>query len=234
MRMSILRSITSVSFFATWCATVVSAAEPVSVDFRAVYFDPGETTPPVFYMGGKKAGREHLDLDKSRLSDTQNATVREGRMVDFFLTKEPQKDEKPAVSITLPQNFQGAMLVVLASSATSYQAWAIPLPPNDFPAGGNLLINISPSELAFKAGNDKPIRVLPSKHQFLKAPAGLKDDMMPIQIFQKTAQAKDAAWQIVQSTRWAVDRRFRSYVFFYQPDKGRLMMHGISERLSLP
>jgi hypothetical protein len=53
--------------------------------------------------------------------------------------------------------------------------------------------------------------------------------MIPVQIYQK--HGDDEAWRIVQSTRWAVDFRFRSYVFFYQPENGRLMLHGITERI---
>lgn len=92
-----------------------------------------------------------------------------------------------------------------------------------------MLANLAPVELAVRIGNAKAVSVMPSKHQFLKIPAEYKDDMIPLQIYQRTVPSEP--WQIVQSTRWAVDFRFRSYVFFYQPSNGRIMLHGITERV---
>ncbi len=224
-----LRLLSLMVLSAVASAPVIRAADAASVRFQAVCFDPRESTTPEFYIGGEKGARKPLDLDKSRLSETQEAPVRPGRMVDFYLTKEPRKDEKPAVTVTLPEVFTGQILLVFAPSGAVYQAWAIPLPPDDFPAGGTLVVNVAPVEIAIRAGDSKAVSVPPSKHRFIKAPAGTKDDMMPVQIYQKSA-AEDP-WKIAQSTRWAVDPRFRSYVFFYQPGNGRLMLHGITERV---
>lgn len=209
--------------------SMIRAADQPSVKFHAVFFDPGETPTPELFVAGDKGKRKPLDLDKSRLSEIQEAPVRTGGMVDFFLTQIPAKDEKPAVSLTLPADFSGLQLLVLAPSGTAYQAWAISLPPDDFPAGGTLLANLSPVELGVRIGDAKTVKVKPSKHGFIGIPKGYKNDMIPVQIYQK--HGDDEAWQIVQSTRWAVDFRFRSYVFFYQPENGRLMLHGITERI---
>lgn len=208
---------------------VILAADLTIVKFHAVLFDPPETTAPAFFIGGGKATRKPLGLDKSRLSEIQEAAVRPGRMVDFFLTKTPLPEEKPAVTIMLPEAFSGLQLLVFAPSGTGYQAWSIPLPPDDFPPGGTLLANLAPVELAVRLGTATAIRVMPSTHQFLRIPTGFKEDMIPIQIHQKASAGE--AWQVVQSTRWAVDFRFRSYVFFYQPANGRLLLHGITERM---
>lgn len=208
---------------------MIRAAEQTSVRFHAVWFDPRETPTPEFFVAGGKGKRKPLVLDKSRLSEIQEVPVSAGGMVDFYLTQIPAKDEKPAVSLTLPADFSGLQLLVFAPSGTGHQAWAISLPPDDFPAGGTLLANLSPGELGIKIGDAKTVKVKPSKHGFLGIPKGYKNDMIPVQIYQK--QGDDDAWRIVQSTRWAVDFRFRSYVFFYQPENGRLMLHGITERI---
>jgi hypothetical protein len=38
----------------------------------------------------------------------------------------------------------------------------------------------------------------------------------------------------VQSTRWAVDRRFRSYLFLFTTAKGKVTLQAIPERLMEP
>jgi hypothetical protein len=208
---------------------MIRAADQTTVRFRAVWFDPRETPTPEFFVAGGKGKRKPLDLDKSRLSEIQKAPVRTGGMVDFFLTQIPENDEKPAVTLTLPADFSGLHLLVFAPAGAGYQAWAISLPPDDFPAGGTLLANLAPVELGVRIGDAKTVNIKPSKHGFIGIPKGYKNDMIPIRIYQKNGG--EDAWRIVQSTRWAVDFRFRSYVFFYQPANGRLMLHGITERI---
>lgn len=212
--------------------TVGRAAEVASVSFRAVYFDPRETVTPVLFVAHGNA-RRPLELDKSRLSDRQQASVRNGGLVDFFNAGEPQKDEVPAATLTLPGGALDNLLFVLVPAAKGYRAWAIPLPPADFKPGSTLLINVAPVVVAVKQGAAAALVVKPGSARVLALAANFQKPMLPIQIFVKRDDA--AAWKIAQSTRWAVDRRFRSYVFFYQaPKSEQLMLHGITERMDEP
>ena len=209
--------------------TVGMAAELPLVSFRAVYFDPRETVTPQLFVAHGKA-RRPLELDKSRLSDRQQASVRNGGLVDFFNAGEPQKDEVPAATLTLPGGALENLLLVLVPAAKGYRAWAIPLPPAEFQPGSTLLINVAPVLVTVKQGAAVALAVKPGSARVLALAANFKESMLPIQIFVKRDDA--AAWKIAQSTRWAVDRRFRSYVFFYQtPKSEQLMLHGITERM---
>ena len=203
-----------------------------TVSFRAVCFDPRETATPVWFVahGGS---RKPLELDKSRLSDHQQANVRDDRFVDFFSSKEPTKGELPAVTLTLPADSREHLLFVFAPAGTGYRAWAIQLSPTDFKPGATLLINAAPVDVAAKLGAASPVTVPSGSSRILLLPDGCKDSMLPVQIFDRPD--KTGSWRIAQSTRWGVDLRFRSYLFFYHsPKSDQLMLHGVTERMDSP
>ena len=75
--------------------------------------------------------------------------------------------------------------------------------------------------------------VPPGSSRILPIPEDCKESMLPVQIFDRPDKA--APWRIAQSTRWAVDLRFRSYLFFYHsPKSDHLMLHGVTERIGSP
>jgi hypothetical protein len=208
------------------------AAEPAAVSFRAVCFDPRETETPVWFVahGGS---RKTLDLDKSRLSENQKADVREGGFVDFFASKEPTKGELPAVTVTLPAGFREHLLFVIIPARTGYLARAIQLSPAVFKPGATLLINSAPVDVAAKLGSSGPVTVPSGSSRILPIPKGCKESMLPVQIFDRVDKA--GPWRITQSTRWAVDLRFRSYLFFHHSQESdQLMLHGVTERVDSP
>jgi len=209
--------------------TAARAADPGVATFRAVCFDPREAEPPAFYIPSTAVARKVLDVDKSRISDTQKVLVRDGRYVDFYLTASPKDGEVPAMTLTLPEGTAEQLLFLLLPAATGYRATAIKLPPADFKPGSTLMLNASPAEIAVVLAGAKPLVVKSGSNEFLKIPDGFKDAMIPIQIYEKGQG--EGQWEIAQSTRWAVDLRFRSYVFFYHsPQTNHLMLHGVTER----
>lgn len=208
------------------------ADEPPAVSFRALCFDPRETETPMWFVA-RGGSRKTLELDKSRLSENQKADVREGGFVDFFASKEPKKGELPAATLALPAGSREDLLVVITPARTGYQARAIQLSPADFKPGATLLINAAPVDVAAKLGTTGPVTVPSGSSRILPLPEGCKESMLPVQIFDRVDKA--APWRIAQSTRWAVDLRFRSYLFFHHSQEGdRLMLHGVTERVESP
>lgn len=178
-----------------------AAAEPPTVSFRAICFDPQETALPLFFVAHGGA-RKPLEIDKSRLSERQKASVRDGHLVDFHTSQQPQEGETPAVTLTLPANSLEHLLFVFAPAKTGYRAWAIHLPPADFKAGASLLINAAPVEVAVKQGTAKPLAVKPGAHQVLSIPAACKDPMLPIQIFEKRPGSNRGKSPKARAGRW--------------------------------
>lgn len=208
---------------------IARAAESPTVSFRAVFFDPRDAEIPQFFIthGG---ARTLLEIDKSSISGVQKALVRDGGLVDFFASKSPKEGELPLATLTLPAERQGQLMVFLAPSGTSFRAWATLLSRDQFGPGATIAINTSPQQVAVRVGETPAIIILPGKSGLLPLPKNYKEAMISVQIFSRSETSDP--WKIAQSTRWATDQRFRSYIFFYSsPTSKRLMLHGITERL---
>lgn len=209
------------------------AAEAPSVSFRAVCFHPQGSENPEFFVT-RDGARMPLEVDKSRLSGPQEATVRDGQFVDFHISREAKPGDLPPVTLTLPTGSRDHLLFVFSPSGSGYRAWPVTLPLADFKAGATLMINAAPVEIAARTGEAAtPVMVQPGSCNILPIPDGFKDPMMPVQIFGRRDQSEQ--WQISQSTRWAVDLRFRSYLFFYRNSNSeQLQLHGFTEPVDSP
>lgn len=195
-----------------------------AISFRAVCFDPSPASPPEFQVANGKA-RETARIPKNDIGGPFKASLREDTFVDFFTTA---TDEKPAFSVKVPSGDRDRLLLLIVPAGQGYQGSAVALPANGFDGGTTLAFNLCRSEMAVRHGNSQPERLAPGTHRVLPLPASFKDDMLPVQILSKT---EDSKWQPVQSTRWAVDRRFRSYLFLYTTPKGKVTLHAIPERM---
>lgn len=210
----------------------VRAAPPATVSFRALCFDPRETETPVWFLS-RGGARKALEIDKSRISGRQTASVRDGRFVDFHPAEVPQEGERPPLTLTLPAGSLQNLLFVFAPASTGYRAWAIQLSPAEFKAGDTLLVNAAPVAVAVRLGAAKPVTVQSGASGILPVPSGFKEPMVPVRIFERNDSSEP--WRIAQSTRWAVDSRFRSYLFLYHaPQHHRLLLHGVTERIDNP
>jgi hypothetical protein len=212
-----------VSIAALASAVLPSAAES-TVSFRAVCFDPSPAPPPEFHLasGESKAAAR---IPKNDIGGPFKATLRDESFVDFFVTA---GDEKPAFSVKIPAEGRERLLLLIAPAGKGYQGSAVALPASGFADGATLAFNLCPAELAVRQGEAQPERLPAGGQRLLQLPANHKEDMLPVQILSKTA---DSRWQPVQSTRWAVDRRFRSYLFLFTTAKGKISLHAIPERL---
>lgn len=211
---------------------VVQAAPPATVSFKALYFDPRETGTPEFFvsLGGS---RKALEIEKSRLSDLQSAGIRDGRFVDFHMAEVPHQGEPLPLTLTLPAGSLEDFLFIITPAATGFTASAIPIPPAEFKGGDTLLVNAAQMEIAVRPGTGRSVNVASGASGILALPGDFKEPMMPVRIFERADPSEQ--WTIAQSTRWAVDHRFRSYLFFYQtPGQQRLRMHGVTERIDSP
>jgi hypothetical protein len=206
-----------------WMAGACFADSVLS--FRAVCFDPSQASPPEFQVPNGEA-REAVRIPKNDIGGPFKASLREDSFVDFFASA---SGEKPAFSVKVPtQDRDRLLLLIVPAGESKYQGSAVALPASGFEGGSSLAFNLCRNEIAVRQGNGEPERLTPGAHRMLSLPASHKDDMIPVQILSQV----DAKWQPVQSTRWAVDRRFRSYLFLFTSPRGKVTLHAIPERLA--
>jgi hypothetical protein len=203
------------------------AAETETVSFSAVCFSPNVAKEPTFFVpsGGS---REKISIPNTSLGGPFKGSVREGGLMDFFTS---ETDKAPALSVKLPSGSrEGLLLVFVPAGNETYQARAVILPANGFSGGTTFAINVAPMDIAIRHGSNPMQTIKPGAHDLLTLPAGHRDPMLPVQIFTR---GSTGTWEVAQSTRWAVDRRFRSYLFLYKsPENGNLAIHAIPERLA--
>jgi len=213
----------------TWlCVAGLAVAQQpaaASISFQAVYFDPRETEAPAIYAAANGA-RELIEVDKGYLTGPYKADLREGRVADFYASEDQQL---PTTSVPIPELGTSKLLLIFIPSAESFRVLPIGISDARFGGGGSLIVNATASEVGIRQGNGDLVRIEPGKHQVLPSPGGDADAMIPVQIFERRVGQEE--WEIAQSTRWAADDRFRSYLFFYRGDGPRLMLHGIQERI---
>jgi hypothetical protein len=195
-----------------------------TLSFRAVCFDPSQASPPEFQIASGEA-REAIRIPKNDIGGPFKASLRDDSFVDFFAAA---SDEKPAFSVKIPSEGRDRLLLLIVPAGEGHQGSAVALPASGFDGGTTFAFNLSRGELAVRQGTGQPDRLAPGAHRVLPLPAGHKDDMVPVQILSQV----DSKWQPVQSTRWAVDRRFRSYLFLFTSPKGKVTLHAIPERLA--
>lgn len=213
-----------VAGFLLLCSSHGSAAD--SVTFSALCFSPSSATEPAFYVGINGA-RKKINVPVTSLGGPFQANVRDGRMLDFFTN---ESDERPAVSVQLPSGSSDRLLVVFVPQGGSYQARALTLPASGFGGGTTFAINLSPTEVAIRHGNTPQQSIKPSGQQLLTLPSGYREPMLPVQIFMRNSTG---TWEIAQSTRWPIDNRFRTYLFFYRSKETEpIGVHAVPERLS--
>lgn len=203
------------------------AAPTETVSFSALCFSPSAAKEPAFYLlnGG---AREKVTIPITSLGGPFKASVREGGLLDFFASA---ADKQPALSVKLPAgNHERLLVLFFPSGSETYQARAVTLPGDGFGGGSTFAINVAPVDVAIRHGANPMQTLKPGAHELLTLPSGHKDPMLPVQIFTRDSSG---TWEVAQSTRWAVDRRFRSYLFLYQsPDTGNLGIHAVPERLA--
>ncbi len=204
-------------------AGTACAAES-TVNFRAVCFDPSAAPPPEFQLSSGEA-KTAVRIPKNDIGGPFKATLREDSMVDFFGAA---GDEKPAFSVKIPTEGRDHLLLLIVPAEKGYQGRAVVLPGSGFSGGSTYTFNLCPGEIAVRYGEAQPERLAAGGQRLLSLPATQKDDMLPVQIL---THGKDDKWQPVQSTRWAVDRRFRSYLFLFTTPKGQVTLKAIPERL---
>ena len=195
-----------------------------TLSFRAVCFDPSQASPPEFQVPDGEA-RETVRIPKNDIGGPFKASLRDDSFVDFFATATV---EKPAFSVKIPSEGRDRLLLLIVPAGEGHQGSAVALPANGFDGGTTLAFNLCRNEMAVRQGNGQPDRLAPGAHRVLPLPPAHKDDMIPVQILSQV----DSKWQPVQSTRWAVDRRFRSYLFLFTSPKGKVSLHAIPERLA--
>ncbi|BCU78045.1 hypothetical protein [Luteolibacter sp. LG18] len=122
------------------------------------------------------------------------------------------------------------VLSIFVPESAGYGVRAINLVASDFKPGATMLFNTAPTEVAVKLDGVNPVAVRQGSSQLLTVPPGFKENMISVQIYDRKS-ASDP-WRIAQSTRWPVDNRFRSYLFFYNlQGSNQLCLHGITERI---
>ncbi|MCW1923165.1 hypothetical protein OKA05_11425 [Luteolibacter arcticus] len=209
-----------------WVGSMSLRAETAVVSFRSVCFDPKGGAPPVLFVGTGK-GRESIRTSKNDIGGPHKGALRDDTFVDFFTT---ESDEKPVLSVKVPAEGRERLLFMIVPAGKGYQGSAVSLPATGFDGGATLVFNLCQIEAAVRLGEGSPQSFVPGSHRLLTGAAGKKDDMIAVQILTRKA---GGVWEVVQSTRWAMDQRFRSYVFLYTSQKaGRVALLGIPERLS--
>jgi hypothetical protein len=206
-------------------AALISAGATVgaTVDFQAVYFDPRETPVPEIHIRSGSS-QVPIEIDKNYLTGPHKAAVRDGRFVDFF---ERADQEQPSATLTLPVADGAEFLFVFVPEGESFRVLPIAMPSQGFGGGATLIINATASEVGIRQGGGEIAMIGQGRHRIIPAPGESEDGMVPVQLFERP-EGQDH-WEIAQSTRWAVDPRFRSIVFFHRTGP-RLMIHGIQQR----
>lgn len=199
--------------------------DETTVKFKTILFEPRDKAAAVLFAG-RIGERTEVSLNATRISDYQKAFVRDGNKVDFF---ESANAEKPLVTVSFLSG-KDPLLFVFVPYGAEMRALAIELPQAGFGPGSTMMINVTTGIVAVKQGNRKVVTVASGKSEILSLPASFKEQMVPVQVYKRDSTEEE--WEVVQSTRWPVDRRFRSYVFVYRKPEGQhLSMHGVSERL---
>ncbi len=81
-----------------------------------------------------------------------------------------------------------------------------------FPFGTRNVINLTNTRIAFKMPNHKFV-VLPKKTEKLKlTKAQVGTERFPVQFYSLT----DKNWKLFSSTKWSIDNKKRTYLFFYK------------------
>jgi hypothetical protein len=226
-RPSFFRRLLIAALCCSLAATLPSrAASEESLTFSALCFSPTAGTVPSFYLETGKTRRK-VEIPVTSLGGPFKATLREGGFVDFFASEDVKAP--PAVSVKIPaEGREHLLIVIVPAGKDSFQGRALSLPPHGFEGGSTFAMNLAPTEVGIRHGTKDPLVIKPGDHHLLTLPTGYREPMLPVQIFVRNAQG---AWEIAQNTRWAVDRRFRSYLFLYQsPENKQLSIHAVPER----
>jgi hypothetical protein len=89
---------------------------------------------------------------------------------------------------------------------------------SEFPGGNYLFINVAKLSIGGKIG-DKIFKLQPGEKELLKPAATHEGGGCQVTLTYQ----KDEEWKIFYDTRWSVNKRYRSLVFFYQdPESGSL------------
>lgn len=199
-----------------------------TVRYQTVYFDVRSKEVPQLYTG-KTGERKLVSLSRNRISSPQKAPLRNGTVVDFFLSEDAKK---PVASASVPAGAE-TLLLFVAPKKEGYSVWGADVPQSKFGKGASMIINTTSSDLAIRHGAKTATAISAGGSGVLKIPEGFKQAMLPVQIYEREQGSQQ--WKMTQSTRWAIDDRFRTYIIIYRkPGSKSLLMHGVPERMTTP
>ena len=193
------------------------------VEFRVTRFDPGDRKSPVFQVGPLDKQVE-VEVPLTYIAGPFEATLRDGRFLDF----REGSEEEPGISVEIAEGERKDLLLLFIAGKEEFRVLKVRTPVNRIAGGDRYIVNATTSDLAFKLGDSKPIRIEPGKSGLLKGPGGNDIVALPVLISQK----KGDEWELASTENWYCDPRVRKYLFAYMsPRTGHLSFHPVSERL---
>ena len=193
------------------------------VEFRVTRFDPDDRKSPVFQAGS--AGNQiEIEVPLTFIAGPFEAPLRDG----IFLDLRQGTAEKPVISLEIAPAEREHLLLVFFQQGDTFRVLKILTPPTRIKGGDRLIVNVSPSDMAIKLGDSKPLMIPPGKSGILAGPPGSAIVSLPVLISLK----QQDKWELASTEQWPCDARFRKYLFSYMSPRSRqLVFHSVIERM---
>jgi hypothetical protein len=208
---------------ASFRAQAQSERAEVKISFSVTRFDPLDRPAPelVTRNGSEESA---IEVPMTYIAGPYTATLREGQYLDFFAPG----GEVPALSTTIPTEWQKDLLLVFVPNEKSYEILKVHAPVLTIPGGSHYIVNASPHDVAISYSKQKPLLILSKKSALLQDSSSSRAATIPVVIRQKEGDT----WKLVSTENWPLDRRFRTFLFLYQSSRDQHMaFHGITQRV---
>ncbi len=193
------------------------------ISFSVTRFDPLDRPAPELVTRNGSA-ESAIEVPMTYIAGPYTATLREGQYLDFFAPG----GEVPALSTTIPTEWQKDLLLVFVPNEKSYEVLKIHAPVLTIPGGSHYIVNASPHDIAISYGKQKPLLIRSKKSALFQDASSPRAATIPVVIRQKEGDT----WKLVSTENWPHDPRFRTFLFLYQSSRDQHMaFHGITQRV---
>jgi hypothetical protein len=192
------------------------------VEFRVARFDVMDRVSPVFKAGSPDTGVE-VTVPLTFIGGPYKASLREGRFLDLWRGN----SEKPEISLPIAENEHKELLLLFIPVEQSFKIIKVLTPNTRMRGGDHFIVNATPSRMAIKLEENKPLLIPPAQSEILRSPR--TDDVFSVPVL--ISFEEQGKWNLASTENWPIDRRFRKYLFAYiSPRTRHLAFHCLTER----
>lgn len=172
-------------------------------------------------MVAEEAQSDPFRLPKNNLSVSQEAPGRQFVIV-------PEGSKTKLATVQLPQAGKDfVVLLVVGDATTPFKPVVIPAKDGSFKPGEVYMFNASKAKTVLGQVGTSKFVIAPAKGQVVR-PAGPEGEGRYYNVLLGFRQATGN--KVISTSRWPVDDRMRSYVFFYDdPKRGSVDFRAIDE-----